>query len=427
MKEIKKIAAGRLKRNITMAKLAVKSSTQLLWGKEDDLKTRLGLLLKSEGDRLVNDLGLMKGALMKLGQMLSLYSESVLPDELKGMLKALEGKSYYLSWDEIQKNIPRAYFDELEIEAKPLAAASLGQVHRATIKKTQEKIVLKIQYTGVKKAIDNDIKMLKTFLSLARLIPKGQSLDFVFDEVKSMLHAETDYINEQAMLMAYQEKLVSDSRFVLPKVYPAYSSDSILALSYMEGVSLRDLENLNLSEADRNRLGAEFFELFLREVFEWGLVQTDPNPGNYLLVKDDEGFYRFGLLDFGASKKLNHDLQKMYHRLIFSVVQGQYENFIELLLEYQYLQNEADINVELFTEYLKVVSAPFLDQTIYDWGESEVAQEALKMAPRLVRELSLYRPPQDIVFIDRKIGGVFFILKMLKAKFNAWEVLQKFI
>jgi hypothetical protein len=117
----------------------------------------------------------------------------------------------------------------------------------------------------------------------------------------------------------------------------------------------------------------------------------------------------------------------MYHRLIFSVVQGQYENFIELLLEYQYLQNEADINVELFTEYLKVVSAPFLDQTIYDWGESEVAQEALKMAPRLVRELSLYRPPQDIVFIDRKIGGVFFLLQMLKAKFNAWEVLQKFI
>ena len=166
MKEIKKLASSKLGRNLKMLKLAAASGKNILFSSDKDLKGKLQSLLSAEADKIVNELGLMKGSIMKVGQMLSLYSGAILPKEITDILTQLENKSYFLAWDEIQKNIDNSIKEKLELDETPLAAASLGQVHKGTIKETQEDIVIKIQYKGVRQGIKNDLQVLKMFLKI---------------------------------------------------------------------------------------------------------------------------------------------------------------------------------------------------------------------------------------------------------------------
>ncbi len=423
MKEIKKIANGKISRNLKLLKLAVSSGKELVFSNEDNLKDRLKGVLSKESHKLVNELGLMKGSIMKVGQMISLYSSDLLPKELKEVLSQLENKSFYLSWDEISKNIPSNVFEEIEISEKPIAAASLGQVHKGIITETNDEVVLKIQYKGVRKAINNDVKVLKLFIKMADFVPKGNSIDFIFDEVKQMLIQETDYLKEAEFMLKYQSKVGADKRFITPKVYKNFSNDKLIVQDFLSGISLRELEETRITQAQRDKLGEDFFELFLKEIFEWGLIQTDPNPGNYLIIEDGAD-YKWGLLDFGACKELDDSIQKMYYKLIAAVFEQDFQLFLSLLYEYHYIEKDKPFNQNLFKEYFNALSEPFNNED-YNWGDSNIPDKALKLAPKLIKEISLFRPPQDIVFIDRKIGGVFFILKLLKSNFNPTPLLKK--
>lgn len=423
MKEIKKIANGKISRNFKLLKLAISSGKELVLSNEDNLKGKLKGLLSKESHKLVNELGLMKGSIMKVGQMISLYSSDLLPKELKEILSQLENKSFYLIWEEISKNIPKSIYSDIEINETPIAAASLGQVHRGRIKKTNTEVVLKIQYKGVRKAINNDIKVLKLILKMADFVPKGNSIDFIFDEVKQMLLQETDYLQEAEFMLKYQSKVAEDKRFITPKVYQEFSSDKYIVQDFLNGVSLRDLDSTNITQVQRDKLGEEFFELFLKEIFEWKLIQTDPNPGNYLVVKEGND-YKWGLLDFGACKELDQNIQKMYYKLISAVFDQNFELFLALLYDYQYIEKNKPFNSNLFKEYFEALSEPFNNQN-YDWGVSKIPDKALSLAPKLIKEISLFKPPKDIVFIDRKIGGVFFILKLLKSNFNPTPLLSR--
>lgn len=423
MKEIKKLASSKLGRNLKMLKLAAASGKNILFSSDKDLKGKLQSLLSAEADKIVNELGLMKGSIMKVGQMLSLYSGAILPKEITDILTQLENKSYFLAWDEIQKNIDNSIKEKLELDETPLAAASLGQVHKGTIKETQEDIVIKIQYKGVRQGIKNDLQVLKMFLKMSKLIPKNIDLGFVFDEVEKMLWQETDYNLEVEHMQEYAKFVEKLPEIYAPKVYPELCSDKVITQEFLDGTNLREIESLNLSQEDRNRLGIEFYRLFFHEIFEWGLVQTDPNPANFLLLKGDN--VKWGVLDFGATKKLGPELKQMYHKLIFTTLNRDFKAFLELLYHYRYLDPDKEFNKDLFEEYFNIISSPFAGG-VYDWGESNIAKDVLKYIPRIVQEVSLLRPPQDIVFIDRKIGGVFFILKLIKAQFNPTKVVETF-
>lgn len=424
MKKINKIASGRFSRNAKMLKLALSGGKSFLFKGDKELKEKLQDLLTSQSHKLVNELGLMKGSVMKAGQMLSLYAETVLPPELQNILSKLENQSFYLSWEEISKNLDPLLLEKLHIEPEPLAAASLGQVHRAKIVESGEEIVVKIQYKGVRKAIDSDIKTLKLLLRLSGLLPSAKDFSFVFEEVKEMLLQETDYVHEAGCAARFGDHLENDPRFRAPKVYPEFSSETVLAQEFMRGQSLREANKEgNLSQDERDELGKSFFELFLLEALEWGFVQTDPNLGNYLIGRNDQGPLWI-LLDFGASKELDASLKSMYRDLLFAVFRDNFEGFVEALVKYGYLR-ENSFNKELLKEYYDVISSPFKG-AVYDWGASSIAQDAMKKAPRMIKEVSINRPPKDIVFVDRKIGGIFFVLKTLGSRFDPLEIVEKF-
>lgn len=415
MKEIKKITSSLLGRNLKIASMVGKSASKMLFNRDQSLKESLAKLLSEESHKMVNDLGLMKGSIMKAGQLLSLYADVILPKEVQNLFTSLEDQSFYLPWSEISKNLPPHIIEELNFEQTPLAAASLGQVHRA--KKDSKNYVVKIQYRGVKKAIKNDIRVLKWIISMTNFIPKDIDLSPLFEDLKEMLHQETDYLQEARFMQDYACLVENDDRFRIPRVYPNLSGDTYITQDYMEGISPRKIGDID--QAIRNRLGKDFFELFFLELFEWGLMQTDPNPGNYLISPD---YQQWILLDFGASQRLDPILQQMYREVISCVITGSSEEFTQLLKKYRYIkETESDV----INEYFNIIHHPFTGD-VYDWGNSNITDKLFKIAPRLFKEISPDKPPKDITFIDRKIGGVFFILKLLGSRFNPLEVLDKF-
>lgn len=424
MKKINKLATGTLKRNYKLLKLAASSGMKAIKNSDLELPGQIKEVLSSQTHKFVNELGLMKGPVMKMGQMMSMYSETFMSSELKEIFSTLENKSFYLSWEEIQKNIPKDLFDHIDIEETPIAAASLGQVHCGVIKSNHEKIVMKIQYNGVKKAINNDLRVLKILLNSMKLLPRDKDFSKIFAEVSNMLHQETDYTKELDFSIRYKDLLASNNIFYVPKFYSEFSSEKILVSEYIEGISIREF----VKEADsvvRNELGRCFFDLFLMEIFSWGIMQTDAHPGNYIIQEKDEQ-WRMVCIDFGACKDISSDIQEMYFNFIKAVYLKDENLFYETLKSQNFIDSAKEHDLTLLWEYLDIMHEPF-EQEEYDWTNSDIPDRLMKMAPKIMNEYALKSPPGDGVFIDRKIAGVFFILKILGAKFSVRESFAQYL
>ena len=423
MKAIKKIKSGLLSRQFSLAKFALKAGPEILFSGESELKDKLKQGLEKHLDQIVSELGIMKGSLMKAGQMLSLYSGGFLSPEAQKILKVLENQTNFLDWMAIRKQIPEAWQKELEINSTPLAAASLGQVHLATPRNGDETFAMKVQYDGVRKAIDNDLRSLRWLLRALGILPKELDLDDVFLEIREMLLQETDYRLEKMTLETYAKFLNGHPDYVIPRVIEKYSNEKIISTSFLKGVSPRSPEVKALPQEVRNRLGEEFLRLLFLEIFHWGYVQTDPHFGNYLIV-DIDTHPRWGLLDFGAIKEPPTEFLRTYKQLVIACATLDRDRYFESLNTMGYLSSKKSSNDELLWEYASHFAGPF--QGTYDWGASDLPDKVFKYFPRLIREISVGNPPRHAIFIDRKIGGVFFMLKELEVKIDGKKILEEF-
>lgn len=424
MKSIKKIKSSIFARQMSIAKISLKSGMNIINSfREDDLKDKFKTLFKDNIDSITGELHLMKGPIMKAGQMLSMYAGEILPEDARALLKTLENQSFFLEWEEISKELPQEILEKIEFEKEALAAASLGQVHKGTIKETGEIIVTKIQYRGVRKAIDNDVRALKLLLSTLNLLPKTDNLTEIFNEIKSMLKRETDYFLEQESLMKYQENLGDNEFFYIPKVYPELSAKNFITFEFVDGVELRHEDFMNLEQDFKNKVGEKFLELFLKEVFVWNLAQTDAHLGNYIF---DPKRKKIALIDFGACKSANDDFLKGYKKILTAAYTHNKELFFDACKDLKYFDLETSDN-DILWEYFSLVGEPFLSGGSYNWGESEIPDKVLKKLPKVLKEVKLKSPPGDGVFIDRKVAGVFFFLKHLNARVNNKNLFERYL
>jgi predicted unusual protein kinase regulating ubiquinone biosynthesis (AarF/ABC1/UbiB family) len=201
---LKKIRESALSRGWALARVSVAVGAKAaghavgsVFSSEESKAESLKELLKSQMTLLAKELGQLKGSVMKVGQMLSMYGEHFLPPEANAVLKSLQSQSPPMDWSTIEKslkkNLGEEVLAELEIDHEPLASASLGQVHKAKQRLDGRELAIKIQYPGVDQAIEGDLKALKSILSVSKLIPRGPALDDMFKEVRQMLHQEVDY------------------------------------------------------------------------------------------------------------------------------------------------------------------------------------------------------------------------------------------
>jgi predicted unusual protein kinase regulating ubiquinone biosynthesis (AarF/ABC1/UbiB family) len=384
-----------------------------------------------QAKRLADELGQLKGSVMKVGQMLSLYAQYFLPEEAVTVLAELQDNTPPVEWKALQPVLQRALgrtrLAELDIETAPIASASLGQVHRARRQRDGLALVLKVQYPGVADAIDSDIRTLARLISMTRLAPRGLNLEPVYAEVKEMLHREVDYLAEREHILRYRELLADDARYAIPQVFPEYSSDKVLALSFEPGLNVRAPGVQNLPQARRNAIARAALDLFLTEFFRWGMVQTDPHFGNYRIRVGEGGggHDQLVLLDFGATRLFGRGFIESYRDMVRGALDGDREATLKGAAGIGLMQDNFPERVRAtFAELCELIVEPFQGGE-YDWGASTLPRRVTATIGRAALTRWFHIPPREIVFLHRRLAGVFILLATLGAKLDARALLQE--
>ncbi|MDX1805293.1 MAG: AarF/ABC1/UbiB kinase family protein, partial [Alcanivorax sp.] len=319
-KTVKRVKTGSIERRFSLAKAGflagaryATASAGTFFTPKDQREARRKENLSARARELADELGQLKGSVVKIGQMMALFGEHFLPEEVTAALHTLENQTSSLEWSAIEKHLERELgerkLDELEVDPVPLGAASLAQVHKAIRKSDGRELCLKIQYPGVADAIDSDMRALVRLLKLSHLVPITDQFNQWLDEVREMLRREVDYDLEAHTTRHFRKILADDPRFVVPEIIDEYSSHNIMCMTFEHGISVNDPAVLELSQQRRNFIGRAIMELCCREVFEWNKMQTDPNFGNYLLrIGDATDHDQIVLLDFGAIRDFDDDV-----------------------------------------------------------------------------------------------------------------------
>lgn len=402
-----------------------------------------------EAQRFVAELGKMKGSYVKIGQMMALLGEHFLPPSLVLALRDLHDATQPLPYEALLPQLrSMPHFNELEVDPNPLAAASLSQVHRAKVKSTGEALVLKIQYPGLADTIDTDFDAVVKMLTVARWLRSGRDLDGWMQTLREQLHLEVDYQREAFATMTMREQLGagalnSNCVIAVPKVYLQYSTAQVLALSYELGVSVDSPALTKLSLARRNALAETMLELFFKELYTWGVLQTDPNLGNYLIRPkargDRQSIDTLVLLDFGSTIAFDENFLDALGRTIAA---GQVQDrsvLIEALIDLGCLSASSHPEArESFADFCLQLLEPLRpphelppdyldDQGRYCWAESNLMRRVASLAAQSVKHKHFATPTRQFAVIARKLTGVFTFICMLNPQFNGYAIAQRHI
>jgi predicted unusual protein kinase regulating ubiquinone biosynthesis (AarF/ABC1/UbiB family) len=436
----KKFKSGVLPRSLSVARLALGGVVRTGWAKvrsvglgEIAKADRVRNLFQTQGLILAKELSELKGSLMKVGQVLSFYGEQFLPPEFTDLLKVLQTKASPLDWETIEKTYRKSLgpdkWEELEIDREPVGAASLGQVHSAVVKATGQKLALKAQYPGVKKAIDSDLKVLRLLLKAGNWVPFTPALDRIFEEARVLLHQEVDYEMEFKLTEKYFQLFGADPRFIVPCPIARFSSAEVLATTFEEGVPLDSEEVLSLSQKRRDRLGASFFELFLKEVFEFHFLQTDPHFGNFRVRIDPKGLNdQIICFDFGAARPLSEEFLNRYTLLVKSLVARDLPRVREALIALDFFDEKGDsTQFQKLYELCEILMEPVMGEGEYDWKASDLASRSLAGSRYFIFQPNIRLPPTEMISLNRKAGGIYILMSKLGARFKPRPILDRYI
>lgn len=420
MKKLDELKNSRWSRGLFAARSAARMIPSILSGESGDPRVVFRDLIGKSIDQFVNEVGELKGSLLKAAQILSLYGEYYLPEEVNQVLKKVQSQSHYLAWEKIEGLIPPELKLDFEIETTPLAAASIGQVHRAKNKKTGDVVVLKIQYPGIRKAIDLDMKMIRTFLSMGKILPKKMNMDPIYEEIRKVLLEEMDYVHEARKHGEYVTLMKDVPGCYVPAIFSKYSSDKVIVSEFIDGIPLTEVQHL--SQEERNRLGETLFRLFLQEIFKGRLIQTDSHPGNFLYRKGE-----VVLIDFGACLEYPEETIQNYRHLISELFHGRRDNFFSLLSQIsEKTGGSMVLDQDLLWKYCLLAGSP-LQSKDYDWGSTRLPDELYPLGMELVKTSTIETPPHEFIFLDRKLLGLFSLLRSLKASFDVNAVAKIYL
>src|SRR2546430_983900 len=378
--------------------------------------------------RMAGEMQALRGPAMKLGQMLSLQT-GILPDEVLAELATLQMEAPGMHPSLVRVQIKGSLGREPEeifkrFTAEPFAAASLGQVHHA-ITREGHRVAVKIQYPGIRRAIENDFRLFRTFAMPAQAsghIPKS-----AIDEIEKQIIAETDYQREADNIDFFAERLAPLSFVKVPRVFREYSSDKVLTMSLMTGRHLEDFLAQRPSQKLRNQLGAHLFELFYFQLLKIEALHADPHWGNYLF-NDDAGI---SLVDFGCVKYFRPETAA-YLRSGFlypgSTDSSEFRRLLEghYALEGKKLPPATRRALIFFAEnfYRKVYPPQAEQEKAFDFGDTSFLQDYLRESKNLLRAKGLLT---EYIFMGRAEMGLYQTLHRLKARVPTSDIVRKYL
>lgn len=379
-------------------------------------------------ERIVETLGELKGAVMKVGQYMSIQTD-LLPKEFADVLATLQKSAPPVEYDLISSVItsefgkaPEALFAHFDPE--PHASASIGQVHRARLSNGTE-VVVKVQYPEVDKNIEGDLSNLKTILSTGSIMGYRKSdLEGVFAEIRDRLYEELDYDLEMENLKEFRRIFSRDKRVRIPRVFPPYCSHKVLTLEYLPGDPLEALWEPPYTQEDRDRFGEWLFDLFAHQILRLGLLHADPHPGNFAFQKEGPLI----LYDFGCLKRIPPYIQEACRDLARCGLEGNYEQIDAALLRLGSRDPRKEApDSEFYRRYLEVLREPFRPGVSYDFGESKIHERMVELAPLGVSKMFHFKPSRETVFIGRTIGGHYGNMLHIGAKACWRDLLEPYL
>ena len=392
------------------------------------------VFMEAQANYLAEELGKLKGSVVKIGQMLAIYGEHILPPEITRALQTLNDDTATLSWPTMQQTLQQLLGEklhELDVDTVPIGTASLAQVHRATVIATGEQVVLKIQYPGVADAINSDLALFKQLLKVSNIVPQTRSLDAWFEEIRDLLHHEVDYEAEAATTERFYDRLSNDPRYIVPKINRTYSKKRLLCMSYEPGITVVSEALQLLPHERRNAIGQAAIEIMMQEIFVWGEMQTDPNFGNYLVrVSENEGdIDKLVLLDFGAIRQFDNNLLTIAHGLLKAGYRHDHQAMMLAMTGYDFFDSMSDkVRSDMASLFL-LATEPFSDPATnpdipidcldkddrYIWANSKLHSRLSTQATKAMQSFEFNLPPKEFMFISRKFIGAYTFLTVLDA------------
>jgi len=383
LKEGRRVPATRVGRAFGFASLGAR----LAFGTAAELTSRLlggsnaqGSVAASDAnaDRLAATLCRMRGAALKLGQMLSIQDETLLPPALARALEQVrqgaDAMPNYQLEKQLQSQLGSNWRDLLQdFDELPFAAASIGQVHRAMTRDGKD-VVMKVQYPGVANSIESDLRNLQMLINLTGLAPPGLFIEEVMRVGRNELKVECDYLREMENQLKFKQLVEEDpqlsrERFMVPGVYKDLTTEQVITSDYVRGGTIDKVSHLD--QGERNRIAYNIMYLTMQELFVWRFMQTDPNWGNFLYDMGNRTTY---LIDFGAAREFSKSFVDGYLRIVVANANRDEETLMKQSHKMKFLTGEENaIMLDAHKMSGFTVGEPFWSDEPFDFRGSSIS------------------------------------------------------
>ena len=391
-------------------------------------RLRDAMLTPGNAARLADRLSHLRGAAMKMGQMISMDAGDMLPPELADIIARVREQADRMPPNQLRDVLDREWGKGWltrfqHFNPRPIAAASIGQVHKATTKDGRE-LAIKVQYPGVRESIDADVDNVATLLRVSGLLPKELNMAPLLEEAKRQLHEEADYVREGQQMMAYRQRLAGADDFLVPAIAEDFSTERVLAMDFIPGRPVEELASA--PQEERNRVARAIMALVLREMFEFGAMQTDPNFANYR-YQPDSG--KLVLLDFGATRQVDPAIAADYRALMAAGLAQDRDAARQAALEAGYIALAAVENhADRIDRMIDIIITEMTRPGPFDFGDrafvSVLRDEGMEMA---ADKATWHIPPVEMLFVQRKISGTALLGAKLKAKVDVRELVRPYV
>lgn len=394
-------------------------------GKDNDSLLEGSLLLtEANAERIVETLCRVRGAALKLGQMLSIQDNTMISPELQKIFERVRQSADFMPGWQMEKVLKKELGDDwrsklVSFDNKPFAAASIGQVHLATLHDGRE-VAMKIQYPGVAEGIESDINNLMSVLNVWNVLPPGLYAENAIDVMKEELGWEVNYEREAQCSEKFRKLLQDDDVFFVPEVIFDLSSKQVLTSEFVEGISLEKAEDLD--QETRNYICSNILRLCLTELYEWHIMQTDPNWSNFLYDSETQ---KIALLDFGATREYPKSFVDTYMKIIHGAASGNKDAVLQNSIKLGFLTGYETKEMQTaHVNAVMILGEPFQQDGHFDFAHQDTTRRIQELLPEMLNS-RLTPPPEETYSLHRKMSGAFLLCTKLRANISCKNLFDK--
>ena len=413
----------------SIAGKAAKNSFKHLSSDEEKRIQARSDLMQDVGIQIAETLGEMKGAVMKVGQIASQYKD-VFPPEVATALEKLQKDAPPMPYAQIRAQVERelkAPITEmfLEFEQTPFAAASIGQVHKATLPSGQ-KVVVKVQYPDVDENCDSDLKQVRMALKIAGVLNMSKQLqEQLFNEIRQSLHDELDYVKEAHNLRVFGAFHAEDEGLIIPKVISSHSSRRILTLTEEMGDTLTVAATWD--NDTKQKIAERLFHFTAGQLFGLYRMHCDPHPGNFAFRHDGSVV----AYDFGGIRSYSHSEVQLFRRFAKHAIKGDVTALEQDLVALDVRrQDDKNIPGEFYEKWLSIGLKPLsispYQEGAFDFGSSQVHHEAITQMRTSLKYFGQFQPSAMTMMLDRTVSGQYWNLVNLGVEIDLSTLVHEY-